>query len=48
MVHGCACNVRGISVLENAFLVFASVFYPASNCNDPYQIIQVFNTFDKV
>ena len=31
MVHGNACNVRGISVQENAFPVFGSVFYPASN-----------------
>ena len=31
MVHGCAYNVRGISVLENAFPFFGSVFYPASN-----------------
>ena len=31
MVHGCACNVRPFSVLENIFPVFCSVFYPASN-----------------
>ena len=31
MVHGCACNVRPFSVLENIFPVFGSVFYPASN-----------------
>ena len=28
MVHGCACNVRGISVMENAFLVFWFSFLP--------------------
>ena len=30
MVHGCACNVRQFSVLENIFSVFGSVFYLAS------------------
>ena len=28
MVHGCACNVRGISVLENAFPDFWFSFLP--------------------
>ena len=31
MVHGCVCNVRGISERRILFQFFGSVFYPTSN-----------------